>query len=72
MIETKKEFGTGSGNNVETGLDVKVASLASMSARATAYFFAGFWIRGGRALIGDNCMKRTPMDKSRHEGLRQL
>ncbi|EDR06505.1 uncharacterized protein LACBIDRAFT_299960 [Laccaria bicolor S238N-H82] len=26
MIETKKEFGTGSGNNVETGLDVKVGS----------------------------------------------
>ena len=49
MIETQKEFATDSGNNMEKGLAVKVASLAPMSACVTANFFTGFWIHGGRA-----------------------
>ena len=49
MSETQEEFGTGSGNNTEKGLDVKVASLASMFVCVTAYVFTGFWIHGGRA-----------------------
>jgi hypothetical protein len=49
MIETQKEFVTDSGNDIEKGLAVTVASLALLSACVTAYFFTGFWIHGGRA-----------------------
>jgi len=47
MVKTQKEFTT----DMEKGSTVKVASLASLSACATAYSFIGFWIHGARAWI---------------------
>jgi hypothetical protein len=48
-IDTQKEFAMDSGNDMEKGSAVKVASLAALFACVTAYFFTGFWIHGGRA-----------------------
>jgi len=40
-IDTQKEFTTDSGNDMEKGSAIKVASLAPLSAYVTAYFSQG-------------------------------